>query len=1209
MHKHSGVRRRWGIVLAAWAVLASSLVLITRTATPSAAEDCARRYVAQGDGVPAGEDVDSGVEYPQKLLDDHLKLIPGGTGAAPWCLDNTAADEATTDSFVQGSGSQLSKAWNDKPSLITLQLGRQNSTIIDQIDSCYEQIKVFQMFPKAATCAQSILDDTAAWSKLQKDLSGILNTYKTQMAGNPSLVVAVLGYFNPYPSYLKVLPKIPRVCVPTVDAAIPCITWWTTSLPVALQRLDQVVNKLNNTLKPVVQQFTTASQGRFFWVSPYDKFKRHCTQMLVTLALPAVLHPPGFVDSHLGRPVNLGCSPLSSWIADDKTPGFFTPFQYLIPVAPPGIWLAPPVQLTALMGVNPNDKGHGCLSDMVWETVKNKLGVPEKADVNGACARFLDPSDLLDPVLNPGPTGGDEQNPNPPVPPASTQAQGRVAAGAGHTCAVLSAGSVQCWGKNDSGQLGNGSNAGSADPVTVHTISAATQIAAGDDHTCAIAGPTGTVWCWGSNASGQLGNGGTTDSTTPVQVTALTGVKAVTAGAASTCAILSDGTVRCWGSNFAGQIGDNTTVNRTQSTAVIGITTANPAVAIAGGDYHTCALLANGAVTCWGANGSGQLGNGKMSESSGVAPVQGLPDPAVNPAVALTAGLGHTCALLKDNSARCWGANDSGQLGFDTPDADGDGSPDPSGPGTVQYQPDGSTEHQTLFGLTALASGDSHTCGRLSDGTVRCWGANYAGQLGRDPEQTSGGSAPIAVPDLTGATAVAAGSFHNCAVVGTGVKCWGSNTDGQLGLRVASSPTPVLVSGTAGANTVTVGTGFACALVDADIGNSLPAGTTNRPMCWGDNSNGQVGAGAPAGDSVVRAVSGIGSADSIDAGNGQACAVPAATTSLQCWGRNADGQVGNGTTTDQFSPATVPGVVTTAITAGGALDTAEHGHTCAVRPDGTVGCWGRNADSQLGDGTTVDRSSPVTVQIDNDPAPGSDHVALADLTGVRTVVSGGFHSCALTTDRTVWCWGRNDHGQLGDSTVEPRNVATEVQTDADPAQDHPLGNVIALAAGSDFTCAVLVGGGVSCWGANGHGQLGTGSTFDAHLPVAVPGLPAPVTSLTAGDAHVCAALNDDSLRCWGGNASGQLGDGSYADRLSPTVIMPAPPTVDPSAEPAERPVIRSISASRANTCVTRFDKRVTCWGDNSHGQLGNSAGGLRAEPVAVGIAGPVQPIS
>lgn len=1202
MQRHDVVRRRWKALVAALALLTSSLVLLVQPATPSAAEDCARRYVAQGDGVPAGEDVASGVEYPQKLLDDHLGKIPGGAGSAPWCLFNTAMDGATTDSFVQGSGSQQSQAWNDKPSLITLELGRQNSRIVDQIDDCYKQIKIYEMFPKAATCAQSILDDTAAWSKLQKDLSGILNAYKTQMAGNPSLVVAVLGYFNPYPSYLKVLPKIPRACLPTVDAAIPCMAWWMGSLPIALQRLDQVVTKLNNTLKPVVQQFTTASQGRFFWVNPYDKFKRHCTQMWVTLALPLVLHPPGVVDSHIGRPVNVGCSPLSSWIADDGTPGVFTPFQYLIPVLPPGIWLAPPLQFTALMGVNPNDRGHGCLSDLVWETVKNKLGVPEKADVNGACARFLDPSDLIDPVVDPGPTGGGEQNPNPSVPPTSAQAQGRVAAGTGHTCAVLTAGSVQCWGKNESGQLGNGTNAGSVDPVTVSAISGATQVAAGDDHTCALVGADGKVSCWGSNVSGQLGNGGTTDSTTPVQVTGLTGVRAIAAGAASTCALLTDGTVKCWGSNFAGQIGDNTSVNRTQPTAVAGITTANPAVAIAAGDHHVCALLTTGAVSCWGANGSGQLGNGRLTDSSGLANVQGLPDPGVNPAVALTAGLGHTCALLKDNSARCWGANESGQLGFDTPDADGDGSPDPSGPGTVR---DGSTEPHTLFGLTALAAGSSHTCGRMTDGSVRCWGGNYAGQLGRDPEQTPGGPSAVVVPGLNGATSLPAGSFHSCAVVGTGVKCWGSNGDGQLGLRVPSSPTPVIVGGTAGATAVTVGTGFACALVDADLGNSLPAGTTNKAVCWGDNSHGQVGAGAPAGDSAVQAVTGIASADAIDAGNGQACAV--VTTSLSCWGRNTDGEVGNGSTSDQFAPAPVPGAVSPAISAGGGRDAAERGHTCAVRPDGTVGCWGRNADSQLGDGTTTDRSSPVTVQIDTDPAPGPDHVALADLTGVRKVVTGGFHSCALTTDRTVWCWGRNDHGQLGDNTAESRSVATQVRTNADPTQDHPLGNVVGLAAGADFTCAVLDGGGVSCWGASGRGQLGIGFTFgiDVRLPSSVQGLPAPATSITAGDTHVCAALADDSLVCWGGNTSGQLGDGSYADRLSPTVIMPAPPAVAPPAQPAEGPVIRSISASRANTCVTRFDKRVACWGDNGHGQLGTSGGGVSAAPVAVQLAGPV----
>jgi alpha-tubulin suppressor-like RCC1 family protein len=1209
---HAG-RRRSLVLAAASAVLTSSLALvttavITTTATPSAAADCARRYVAQGDGVPDGEDVTSGVEYPQKLLADHLQTMPGGTGSAPWCLYNTAADEATTDTFVQGSESQQSQAWNYKPSLITLQLGRQNSKIVDQIDSCFRQIKTFHMFPVAAACAKSILDDTTAWSKLQKDLGAILNTYKTQMAGNPNLVVAVLGYFNPYPSALRVLPRIPRLCIPTVDAAIPCSLWWMTTLPPALALLDQVVQKLNATIKPVVNQFAIASQGRYFYVHTYDKFKRHCTQMWVTLSLPAVLHPL-WIDSHPipPRPVNVGCSPLTSWIASDGTPGFFTPFHYLIPVAPPGIWLVPPIQVTAFMGVNPNDAGHECLSDLIWETVKNKLGVPERADVNGACSRF----DVPEPTdsLTPSPSAADEQNPNPPVPPASALAQGHVAAGARHSCAVLAnggtSGPVQCWGNNDVGQLGNGSLTSSTVPVTVSGTSTATQIAAGNDHTCALLAD-GTVQCWGSNTSGQLGDGSTANRTTAVPVKGLTGVKSVTAGASFTCAVVSGGTAKCWGDNSAGQLGNGNLASQTAPAAVTVITTANPASAVSAGDHHACALLADGTVQCWGSNDSGQLGDETFVDHSRPAPVKGLPAPGANPTVALTAGFAHTCALLKDNSARCWGANDSGQLGFETPDANGDEYADPSKPGAVQYDsdPSASTEaHHTLFGITALAAGQSHTCALMADGSVRCWGANYGGQLGHEDSgehsHDAGHPTAVVVPGLTGARALAAGSFHNCAIVGGGVKCWGYDPYAER----PSSTSPVLVNGVSGAKVVTAGTGFVCALVDADMTNKLPAGTKNKPMCWGDNSQGQVGAAAPPGDSAVQAVSGIASADAIDAGNGQVCAVPAGTTSVQCWGRNDDGQVGNDSTTDQFSPAPVPGSVTTAISAGGTLDAAEHGHTCAVRPDGTVACWGSNNRSQLGDGTATARSSPVTVRIDTDPNP--DHVALADLTGATSVVTGGSHSCAVASDHTVWCWGSNNHGQLGNNSIEQRSVATQVRTNADPNADHPLANVVALAAGADFTCAVLGTGGATCWGANGSGQLGAGPGFllvEARLPVAVQGLAAAVTSITAGDTHVCAVLANDSLVCWGGNAHGQLGDGTTAASASPKLIMPTPP---PTEHAAEKPVIRSISASRANTCVTRFDVRVTCWGDNSHGQLGKGAERVSATPVGVPLAGSV----
>ena len=197
-----------------------------------------------------------------------------------------------------------------------------------------------------------------------------------------------------------------------------------------------------------------------------------------------------------------------------------------------------------------------------------------------------------------------------------------IAAGAGHACSIISDGTVRCWGSNWVGQLGDGTTIDSPTPVTVNGITTATAIAASGYHTCATLSD-GTVRCWGLNDFGQLGDGTTTDSLTPVTVSGITTAIAVSTSHYSTCVVLADGTVRCWGRNNYGQLGNGTTIDSTTPVMVIGITTAT---AIAGGEevYHACSLLSDGTVRCWGANWYGQLGDGTGLDSSLPVMVSGI---------------------------------------------------------------------------------------------------------------------------------------------------------------------------------------------------------------------------------------------------------------------------------------------------------------------------------------------------------------------------------------------------------------------------------------------------------------------------------------------------------------------------------------------------------------------------------------------------------
>jgi alpha-tubulin suppressor-like RCC1 family protein len=571
-------------------------------------------------------------------------------------------------------------------------------------------------------------------------------------------------------------------------------------------------------------------------------------------------------------------------------------------------------------------------------------------------------------------------NPTPMDVSGLTSGVSAIAAGDYHTCALTTTGGVKCWGYNSFGQLGDGTiSTNNPTPMDVSGLtSGVSAIAAGDYHTCALT-TTGGVKCWGYNSFGQLGDGTTTGSATPVDVSGLTsGVSAIAAGGSHTCALTTTGGVKCWGDNSSGQLGDGTTTDRFTPVDVSGLTSG--VSAIAAGDLHTCALTTTGGVKCWGLNDSGQLGDGTTTDRATPMDVSGL----TSGVSAIAAGGSHTCALTTTGGVKCWGDNDSGQLGDGT-------TTDRATPVDVS----GLTS-----GVSAIAAGDYHTCALTTTGGVKCWGYNNSGQLGDGT--TTARFTPVAVSGLTsGVSAIAAGGFHTCALTTTGgVKCWGDNNLGQLGdgRTPTNSSTPVAVSGlTSGVSAIAAGGFHTCALT-----------TTGGVKCWGYNSSGQLGDGTTTARFTPVDVSGLTSGVSaIAAGGGHTCALTT-TGGVKCWGDNFSGQLGDGTTTDRATPVDVSGLTSgvSAIAAGGF-------HTCALTTTGGVKCWGDNSSGQLGDGTTTDRATPMDV---------------SGLTsGVSAIAAGGGHTCALTTTGGVKCWGRNFSGQLGNGLgVTERTTPVDV---------------------------------------------------------------------------------------------------------------------------------------------------------------------------------------
>jgi alpha-tubulin suppressor-like RCC1 family protein len=335
-----------------------------------------------------------------------------------------------------------------------------------------------------------------------------------------------------------------------------------------------------------------------------------------------------------------------------------------------------------------------------------------------------------------------------------------VTAGFTHTCALTGSGGIKCWGHNNYGQLGDGTNTDRYTPVDVFGLSSGvTAVTADFLHTCALTS-SGGIKCWGDNEKGQLGDGTNTDRYKPVDVVGLgSGMVKVTAGYLHTCALTSSGEGKCWGLNVYGQLGDGTNTNKDTPVDVVGLSSG--VVAVTAGGYHTCALTSIGGVKCWGHNDGGQLGDGTNTDRDIPVDVFGLSSGVV----AVTAGFHHTCALTGGGGVKCWGHNYSGQLGDGT-ETDSNTPVDVVGLGS---------------GITAVTGGYLHTCALNSSGGVKCWGHNEFGQLGDGTNIDS--KTPVNVVGLgSGVTAVTAGTGYTCALTSIGgVKCWGSNYYGQLG--------------------------------------------------------------------------------------------------------------------------------------------------------------------------------------------------------------------------------------------------------------------------------------------------------------------------------------------------------------------------------------------------------------------------------------------
>ena len=654
-------------------------------------------------------------------------------------------------------------------------------------------------------------------------------------------------------------------------------------------------------------------------------------------------------------------------------------------------------------------------------------------------------------------------------------------------------------------------------------------VSAGGTHSLALH-RDGTLRAWGDDTSGALGIGRSLGSPVPIPVPALPPVAFVAAGESHSVAVTTDGRVFAWGNNIEGELGDGSRIGRS-SAVPVNIT---GVVEVAAGRFHTLARRSDGTVWSWGANYSGALGDDSAVRTE-PAQVPGLAN-----VIAIAAGGDHSVALTSDGRVWTWGLNEHGRLGNGIVPTTWD----------VRTTP---TPVVGLSGITAIASTHAHTLALRQDGTVWAWGYNEYGSLG-DGTTISRGT-PVAVQGLTGVVSIAAGSYSAAIRADGTVWAWGSNGYGNLG------------DGTFIDRLVPVSIGLSNVVrMSVSFIHSVAVKADGTVWAWGNNAYGEVGDGTTERRVMPVQIGGVTGAVQLATGGGGHSLAVLPDNTVRAWGSDSSGQLGIGTRifrTTEVRP--VNGTDFIAISAGSR-------HSLALKSDGRVFAVGENGSNQLGDGTQVSRATLGPVRATLEP--------LSDLTGVVEIAAGGSHSLARKSDGTVWAWGSDYEGRLGnDGEFNSSNLPVRVAS---------LANVVRISASDSHSLAVRADGTVWAWGANVFGQIGDGTTQERFVPVQVSGL-TNVVEVSAGAEHSLARRSDGSVWAWGRNYHGQLGDDTTVDRLTPVRVNGL---VN----------VTMIAAGNSMSAARTADGGVWTWGANYEGQLGGGTSDERFIPYRLAIS-------
>ncbi len=782
-----------------------------------------------------------------------------------------------------------------------------------------------------------------------------------------------------------------------------------------------------------------------------------------------------------------------------------------------------------------------------------------------------------------------------------------------HSIALASDGTVYTWGLNQYGQLGNNTTTNSRSPIAVQVAGTPlagktiVQIAAGADHSLAL-DSDGALYAWGSNAYGQLGNGTTTNSSVPVAVkiagTPLAGktIVQIAAGANHNMVLTSDGAVYTWGWNYHGQLGNNTKTNSNTIVAVQTISTpiaGKKIVKIAAGQGHSLALTDDGMVYAWGRNDTGQLGNNATTDAMLPVAVTVTGTPMSNKTIVeIASGARHSLAIDSSGKVYAWGHNGSGQLGNNS-------TVNALTPVAVQAPADKNIIQVSGSGWLGASSS-----ALASDGTVYSWGRGFDGQLGDGTNNDS------SVPVITTINLVDTPSTptHVMAKPGdtTAIISWqapivsgGQNITGYVlqyqavgasswtTINVAAAATSHTITGLTNDQTYRIRLAAKITAGTGDFSNVVLVTPHAKPTIT--NVSPAIGPVAGGQNVTLTGTNFILKSKKIMQtvnGNGYSLALSADGT-VYTWGRNEYGQLGNGVT------ATNSPVPVAVKTAGTPMEgktivqiSAKVWYALALASDGTVYSWGFNSWGQLGNGTSGtanNASAPVAVKTAGTPMEGKTIVQVA---------AGATHSLALATDGTIYAWGKNEYGQLGNDSTTNSPVPVAVKTAGTPMDGK---TIIQIHAGYEHSLALASDGTVYAWGRNNSGQLGKNDATDTHIPAAVQTLGTPmagkvIVQLAAGNSQSMALASDGTVYTWGWNQYGQLGNGTTTNSRIPVAVVT-------TGTPLAGKTISQIAAGNAHALAMTDDGAIYSWGWNQYGQLGNNSTINSSLPVIVKTTG------